>query len=176
MILVLGSSNDKVYPRFIQELRAKGHDSAIVDEDCAGEYQVRREERDGREVWRVFGDGCVGTRPVGSIFVRHAVARTLDPQVTVPMASLQAALNRMLLAACCPVINHPSCAFSNYAKPHQTRLLAAAGFDVPKTLVTNVSQEARRFYDECGGQVIFKGVSNMMSLAQVLTRENMHRL
>jgi len=130
----------------------------------------------GEEVWRVFGDGCDGARPVGAIFVRHAVARTLDPDIVGPISNLQASLNRMLLAAACPVVNPPSRAFSNYSKPYQLSLLAQAGFDVPRTLVTNVPGEALRFYDECQGHVIFKGASNVMSLAQVWKPEHFERV
>jgi len=176
MILVIGSSNDRVYPKLVRRLQASNCTHVIVDEDHATRYQLSRDECRGTATWRVLGDGCSGSRPVGSIFVRHAVARTLDPTVTGPMGELQTALNRMLLTAPCPVINHPSNAFSNYAKAYQTRLLAAAGFDVPKTLVTNIRAEALRFYDECGGKVIFKGASNVMSLAQVLKPQNMDRL
>ena len=42
------------------------------------------------------------------------------------MSALQASLNRLLLATPCTVINRPSAAFSNYSKPYQLGLLAAA--------------------------------------------------
>ena len=55
-------------------------------------------------------------------------------------------------------------------------LLAGFGFDVPRTLVTNIPDEAMRFYDECGGRVIFKGASNVMSYAQVWRSEHFERV
>ena len=109
MILYLGSSRDKVYPRLVQELEDSGHPFVVVDEDHASRYEVRCEG--GR--WRIHGDGCTGDRPVGSIFVRHAVARTMDPEVVVPMNRLQVSLNRLMLMSPCPVINRPSKAYSN---------------------------------------------------------------
>ncbi len=176
MILVLGSSRDRVYPRLMMELATSGLPCAVVDEDRARSYNIERECPDGRETWRIFGDGCVGARPVGSIFVRHAVARTLDPEVVAPMSALQTRLNRMLLTTLCPVVNRPSQAFSNYSKPYQLGLLAQAGFDVPKTLVTNIPAEALRFHAECEDRVIFKGASNVMSFAQVWRTEHFERV
>ena len=172
MILFIGSSKDKVYPRFLAELESSGHPFALVDEDQAPSYAVESDNAG----WRVYGDGCVGRRPVRSIFVRHAVARTLDLSVVGPMSSLQTTINRMLLESCCPVVNRPSRAFSNYSKPYQLGLLAQAGFDVPKTLVTNIPEEALRFHDECRQKMIFKGVSNVMSFAQVFKSEHFDRL
>jgi glutathione synthase/RimK-type ligase-like ATP-grasp enzyme len=172
MILFLGSSRDKVYPRLLEELENSGHEFAVVDEDHAAEYTIEREN----QKWRIRGNQCDGSRPVGSIFVRHAVARTLDPAVVVPMSRLQVDLNRLLLATRCPVINRPAKAYSNYSKPYQLGLLAQAGFDVPRTLVTNVPEQALCFHDELGGRVIFKGVSNVMSFAQVWKSEHFERV
>jgi glutathione synthase/RimK-type ligase-like ATP-grasp enzyme len=39
-----------------------------------------------------------------------------------------------------------------------------------------VPAEARRFYDECGGAVIFKGTSNVVTLAQILKPEHLPRM
>src|SRR5207302_5699921 len=69
MILVLGSSQDKVYPKLVRTLVASKCNHVIVDEDQASKYRLKREELDGKVTWRVFGDGCAGSRPVGSIFV-----------------------------------------------------------------------------------------------------------
>jgi glutathione synthase/RimK-type ligase-like ATP-grasp enzyme len=168
MILYIGSSRDKVYPKLISELAALDQPFAVVDEDKAEEFDVRFH---GGE-WRIYGLECVGERPIGAIFVRHAVARTLDPAVTMPMAALQVRLNRLLMTTDCPVANQPGNAFSNYSKVYQLRLLQAAGFDIPRTLLTNVPEEARRFYEDCEGKVIFKGASNVMSYAQVWKDEH----
>ena len=165
MILVLGSTRDTVFPRLVRELGNTGQTFASVDEDAPERYQV---VQDGVN-WRLFGGDCIGVRQVRSVFVRHAVPRTLDPNVTQPMAALQARLNRILPDAGCLVVNQPGCALSNYSKPFQLSLLAAAGFAVPRTLVTNSPAEARRFISALDGAVIFKGVSNVMSFAQLLT-------
>lgn len=176
MILVIGSSADAVYPKLIFSLRESGHPFAVVDEDNPSHYSVYSEEYNGQAVFRIKGDGCYGKNPVRSIFVRHAVARSLNIQHLKQMGILQADLNRMLLFTGCPIINPPANAYSNYAKPYQLGLLVQAGFDVPKTLVTNIPDEARKFFEECEGSVIFKGVSNMITLAQVLEPEKFERI
>lgn len=176
MILFLGSSADSVYPRLGLHLRESGHPFVIVDEEQFGRYAVNREVGDGHTRFRFMGDDCNGQRPVGAVFVRHAVVRKLDSQYVQEMTALQAQLNQAICAAECPVMNPPANAFSNYSKPYQVALLASAGFEVPKTLVTNMPEKAHRFWEECKGEVIFKGASNVTTLAQVLTPELLPRL
>jgi len=176
MILALGSSRDRVYPTLLARLREAGHPFVTVDEDNPEEYTVHREQGNGRFVYRITGNGCSGKNPVGGIFVRHAVARTLDLAPLGRMGALQLSLNQMLLSTDCPVINHPSRAYSNYSKPFQVELLARAGFDVPHSLITNMPDEARRFCKEYDGDVIFKGTSNVLTLAQRLRSEHVPRI
>lgn len=176
MILVLGSSRDSVFPQLNRQLREDGHAFLAVDEDNPGRYAVKREGANGDSRYRVLGGDCRGLTPVTSIFVRHAVARTLDPDALQQMGHLQGQLNCMLRAARCPILNPPSSALSNYSKAYQVALLAEAGFDVPRSLVTNSPEAARRFLEECGGEVIYKGVSNVTTLAQLLRAGNLARL
>lgn len=172
----MGSSADSVYPRLSMHLRECGHPFVIVDEDHPEQYVVTSESSNGDTRFRIRGDECNGARPAGAIFVRHAVVRKLDPQYVQPMAALQLELNRALRFAACPVMNPPANAFSNYSKAYQVALLSEAGFEVPRSLVTNIPERARAFWEECHGEVIFKGVSNVTTLAQVLTPALLPRL
>lgn len=176
MILVLGSGTDKVTPQLIRRLRRDGARYAFLDEDHPRRYQVYFEASQGRPVFRLIGGDCRGSEAVGSVFVRHAVARTLRPDHVRDVGNLQTSLNRMLLHAACPVINQPANAYSNYSKPYQLGLLAQAGFRIPRTIVTNIPNEARCFVEQCGGTVVFKGVSNVTTLAQLLSQENLSRI
>lgn len=176
MILYIGSSADKVYPRLVQVLADSGQPFVVVDEDHPANFNVAFDTSLSNQTYRITGEGCNGQRRVGAIFVRHAVARTLDSSHLRQMGSLQGSLNRVMLGTRCPIINNPANAYSNYSKPYQVGLMAAAGFDVPRTLVTNSSQRAARFYRDCKQKVIFKGVSNVMTFAQRLTEENFSRL
>jgi glutathione synthase/RimK-type ligase-like ATP-grasp enzyme len=176
MILVLGSSRDHVFPQVTRHLQESGHPFVAIDEDNPGRYSVQREASNGQSAFRILGDNCTGQTPVASIFVRHAIARTIDPDQMQKMAQLQGEFNFMLRAAWCPILNSPANALSNYSKAYQVALLAQAGFDVPRSLVTNDPQAARAFWEECNGQVVYKGVSNVTTLAQLLTPDNLSRL
>lgn len=176
LILAIGSSTDKVFPKVIRHLQESGHPFLAVDEDHGTPLSVQCELDAGRPCFRVSGNGCSGDRPVGSIYVRHAMARTMEPVEGLRLGALQTRLNGMLMFARCPIVNPPANAYSNYSKPYQLGLLEDAGFECPRTLITNNCEEARRFWEQSNGQVIFKGVSNVMSLAQVLTPERMCRM
>jgi len=62
------------------------------------------------------------------------------------------------------------------SKPYQQRLIEQYGFLVPKTLVTMVPEEARRFYDDCKGRVIYKSISAERSIVKPLTPADFPRL
>jgi glutathione synthase/RimK-type ligase-like ATP-grasp enzyme len=176
MILVLGSSHDHVFPQLTHHLRESGHPFLAIDEDAPTRYTIQREPANGNSIFRIVGDGCDGRTPVKSIFVRHAVARKLEPEYLQQMGQLQAELNFMLRVARCPILNPPANSLSNSSKAYQVALLARAGFDVPRSLVTNIPEAARSFWEECNREVVFKGVSNVTTLAQLLTPKTLPRL
>lgn len=177
MILVLGSSADSVYPRLMAGFRESKAAFAFIDEDHPENYEVRIEQPNRRKfLFRIIGNGCTGKRLIGGIFVRHAVARTLDPEHLMQMGRLQSSLNQMLLSASCPIINPPHNSYSNYSKPYQLGLMVQAGFEVPRSLVTNIREEALRFYELNSRSVIFKGASNMMTLAKILKPKHFRRM
>lgn len=176
-ILVLGSLSDPVVPRVLQALRDDGRPVAFVDEDRPADYQVRCEHTPGAApVFRITGTDCQPDRPISAIFVRHAVGRTLDAQHLRRLGELQANLNRLLHFAECPRMNPPAAAYATYSKPNQLRRLANAGFEIPRTLVTNDVTEASKFLESCGGQVLFKAASHVMTLSQIIRPEDLERL
>jgi glutathione synthase/RimK-type ligase-like ATP-grasp enzyme len=74
------------------------------------------------------------------------------------------------------VVNRRQASHTNMSKPYQQRLISQHGFQVPKTLVTMVPEEARAFYDQCQGRVIYKSISVERSIVKPLTPEDFHRL
>lgn len=74
------------------------------------------------------------------------------------------------------VINRPLAAASNASKPLQLRRIAGFGFAVPRTLVSNVSTDVRRFYDECAGRVVYKSASGRRSIVRRLGAGDLARL
>src|SRR5262249_46483072 len=103
MILVLGSSVDGVYPKLVATLREAGYPYVAIDEEHAQNYQVQQDRNVERPLFRIRGNGSNGQSPVGAIFVRHAMVRTLDQSKLGSMSALQLSLNQMLLTTDCPV-------------------------------------------------------------------------
>jgi len=73
------------------------------------------------------------------------------------------------------VVNRPAAMASNSSKPYQAQLIAAAGFDVPPTLVTDDGQEVLAFQREYG-RVIYKSISGARSIVTELRDTDAERL
>jgi hypothetical protein len=67
------------------------------------------------------------------------------------------------------VINRPSAEASNHSKLFQARDIAAVGFSVPRSLVTNEPERVREFQARYG-RVIYKSMSSVRSIVQELGR------
>lgn len=74
------------------------------------------------------------------------------------------------------VCNRPSASATNYSKTWQQQAIAACGFAVPRTLVTNVPDEAREFYQRSRRRVIYKSLSARRSIVKRMTDEDLPRL
>lgn len=68
------------------------------------------------------------------------------------------------------VVNRPAAARSNGSKPAQSRKIAAAGFDVPATLVTTTPSAAEDFRAR-HGRVIVKSASGARSIVRMLSAD-----
>jgi glutathione synthase/RimK-type ligase-like ATP-grasp enzyme len=74
------------------------------------------------------------------------------------------------------VVNRPAASHSNGSKPYQQQIIARHGFRVPRTVVTTVPEEARRFYEVCRGRVIYKSISAQRSIVRRITADDLERL
>ncbi len=74
------------------------------------------------------------------------------------------------------VVNPPYSSGSNASKPYQASLFHQFGFRTPETLVTNLPEAARAFYDAFQGQVIYKSISYVRSVVQPMKPEDLDRL
>jgi len=84
-------------------------------------------------------------------------------------------LLQWLDAAPCRVMNRPKNGLSNLSKPYQAQLIAACGFKVPPTCVTNNAAAAMAFKQRWG-EVIFKSVSSARSIVKELDGVDMLQL
>jgi glutathione synthase/RimK-type ligase-like ATP-grasp enzyme len=175
MILVIGNPTDPVTGRLTAVLGRVGARFATIDERAAGSYEIERSVDNGSVRWRIRGGECVGERAVGAIFVRHE-SDAPDRTARLALQKLRRQLDLLLMSTGCRAINRPASAAANYSKPYQLRQMAAAGFLVPRTLVTNLAGAARRFIRDLDGRVIFKGVSNLKTIPQVLQPQHLEQL
>lgn len=97
-----------------------------------------------------------------------------DPQ-RLHCRNLHDALLRWIEVAPCRVVNRLGPMGSNGSKPYQAQLIAAAGFDVPETLITNDPGLARAFIRE-HGRVIYKSASSVRSIVDTVTPADDARL
>lgn len=73
------------------------------------------------------------------------------------------------------ILNRLKACNTNMSKPHQIRLIAACGLDVPRTLVTNDPERALAFR-AAHGAVIFKSISAQRSIVRRLEGGYLARL
>lgn len=73
------------------------------------------------------------------------------------------------------VVNRPAAGASNLSKPYQLRRIAAAGIDVPETLVTTDSRQARAFLAR-HGKLVYKSISGVRSIVSTLDAASTERL
>jgi glutathione synthase/RimK-type ligase-like ATP-grasp enzyme len=76
----------------------------------------------------------------------------------------------------CPVVNRIAGGMSNHSKPLQALLIRQAGLLPPETLVTTDPEAARAFYEECGGEVVYKSLSGIRSIVRRLRPAQLSRL
>jgi hypothetical protein len=175
VILVIGNPADPVIERVTAALVSVAVSFARVDERSPLTYEIERSV-DGKNVrWQIRGGECVGQRAVGAIFVRHEPDAP-DRSTLEALRKLRQQIDKLLLSTVCKVMNRPACATSNYSKPYQLRQMAAAGFLVPRTLVTNLPSAALRFIRDLGGKVIYKGVGNLKTIPRLLQPHDLERL
>lgn len=81
------------------------------------------------------------------------------------------------IVSCAPaiVVNRPSAGRSNWSKPFQLRLIAAAGLQVPDTLVTTDAEAALSFLVE-HKRIVYKSISGIRSIVATLTLADADRL
>jgi hypothetical protein len=116
------------------------------------------------------------------VYVRYlgAEGRAVMPDINAGLASAiysecDAGLMALLEYLPCAVVNRSAGALSNHSKPYQAMLIKECGLAVPRTLVTNDPDEARRFYHECNGDAIFKSLSGVRSIVRRIGPEHQAR-
>ena len=106
-------------------------------------------------------DKCINLEDIGSIWYRrpnpiHADIHLPLIQQTFIEREARAALWGQLRTIDGKWVNHPDAIRAASYKVQQLSLASKLGLHIPKTLITNSSDDFLCFYEECHGQVIYK--------------------
>jgi hypothetical protein len=120
---------------------------------------------------------------ISSVYVRYVQWSERNPYLNLRKEFLPAiyaegdcCLNSMLESLPCPVVNRMIGSISNGSKPYQALQIRRCGFRIPPTIVTTNPEAARRFYEEYGGDVIYKSIGGTRSIVRRMNGKSFARL
>jgi glutathione synthase/RimK-type ligase-like ATP-grasp enzyme len=183
MVLICGNPLEAVTAFLCSRLKMFGIDHRILDlRTVSDAVSIDWSWQDGRAVgsmsstdWKLQFDELTGVyfRNVwpdepgdddeSEADVYPAYPRT-DPRIAAVLNSLP-----------CRVVNRPAAMYSNRSKPFQSLIIRRFRFKIPRTLITNDPEVAKRFYDECEGKVISKLISGVRSIVRRWNEDDLER-
>lgn len=185
MILLVGPVTDPTMAYVCARLLAKDAHFLLLDARLYPDQFDVTWSIQGRhmEGWLSYGAQRIALRAIRSVYVRYIGLAALSRRALLSQqesdlrqAEFLQTLVSFLDTMPALVMNRPAAALSNQSKPYQQQLIASHGFRTPKTIITTVPEEARRFYDECDGRVVYKSISSQRSIVQRLTPDDFPRL
>lgn len=173
MILIFGMVRDSGIAYLLQRLLERRERFVVLDSRRFPQDFQLDWQSDGRDMEGSFSGGgqTIDLTEVRSIYVHH-----LFPPERAEGRESFAMLHGFLNAVPRLVCNRPSASMTNFSKTYQQQIIARHGFLTPRTLVTNVPDEARAFYDQCGRRVIYKSLSGLRSIVRRMTDADLDRL
>ena len=175
MILLMGPMADPVLANVCARLAARNADLMLIHPEAEGDSWDITWSTEGGGVADLLriGNRTVHLSKITSVYLRSMGSRAAStPRERMIVTSLWEFAESLPVL----VVNRREASHTNMSKPYQQQLIARLGFKVPKTLVTMVPEEARTFYDECQGRVIYKSISAERSIVKPLTPEDFPRL
>lgn len=175
MILLMGPMADPVLANVCARLAVRNADLMLVHPESDGQdWDVSWSTDNGRVVGRIrLGQRVIDAASIEAVYLRGVGARSAStPRERMVATTLWEFAESLPVL----VVNRRQPGHTNMSKPYQQRLIEQYGFLVPKTLVTMVPEEARRFYDDCQGRVIYKSISAERSIVRPLTPADFPRL
>jgi glutathione synthase/RimK-type ligase-like ATP-grasp enzyme len=171
MILVFGALLDGQIGCLLHRMATRGVSFRLLDPRQCGSLFELEWELDGSDfAGRLVYDGTV--TPLSE--VRSAYAHILRVPRSEPRS--ERLIGSFLESAPILVANRPSSSATNFSKPWQLQLVAEAGFEVPRTLVTYVPERALDFFERCRRRVVYKSLSSRSSIVRRMTEADLGRL
>ena len=184
MILLCGIPSESPVTLVASELATLGAPFLILNQRKVAHWDIAMSiTDDGLSGWLNLDGTLFSLADFSGIYLRLMDDRELPEFKAAPAGSPFRALCRarhevlLLWVELTParVLNRAAAMASNFSKPYQSQLIAAAGFDVPPTLVTNDPTavcEFRRHHR----RIIFKSISSARSIVRELTDADEMRL
>jgi glutathione synthase/RimK-type ligase-like ATP-grasp enzyme len=182
VIVVWGISGDGPARAACEALADNGEAPLMLDQFEVARSDLSFEETDASDGWLMFGDQRIDLSSITAVYPRpYESARVLRAAGEVDLEAARHAArfdDTMLLwleLTSALVVNLPSAMTSNGSKPLQSAIIAAAGFDVPDTLLTTDAGAAAEFRDR-HGRVIYKSIGGVRSRVSLLENQTLERI
>src|SRR5688500_9828572 len=107
--------------------------------------------------------------------LKNKVYNYIGEQAAQKSMLVHAQFIQWLEIATCRIFNRPWDMLSNFSKPFQSQMIAAAGFMIPPTCITSDVNVLNNFRERHPG-VIFKSISSARSIVKELDELNLHEL
>ena len=175
MILFFGYGDDTALLRAIEAAQHLGIEHCLLDQQALDGCDLRLGgtrnagvlARPGSRIPLADFDSAY-TRPLAPVAAPDTPAHDREAQILATMVT-------WLDVADARVVNRPRDMHSNGSKPYQAQLIAAAGFEVPESLITTDPDEVREFADRVG-PLVFKSISGIRSIVRRLDDGYLSRL
>jgi len=185
MILVCGGLADSVTELVCARLESFGYPYRLLDLGTyPSGFQIKWHWQGDHPTGFIAGsDWRVDLDELTGVYVRY-----VGPEGRAPVSNLDSELATAVYAECdsglmallehleCAVVNRASGGMSNHSKPYQALLIRESGLLTPPTLVTNDPDEARGFYEENHGEIIYKSLSGLRSIVKRVTEDRLNRM
>jgi hypothetical protein len=185
MILVCGGLSDSVTELVCARLEARKYAYRLLDQGrYPSGYTVHWEWTAGRAQGFIAAPGWqLDLNEITGVYARYlgAEGRVPPPAIDKEIlpgiyAEADAALIALFEDLPCTVVNRLRGGMSNCSKAYQALLIEQCGLKAPETLVTNDPAEAKAFFEECSGDVIYKSLSGIRSIVRKLSNDHLDRL
>lgn len=170
MILVWGPSDDPPVERVLEELRNRSAEVVHIEDRHLAELRYDVVQAAAPTGWVELDGREVPLDRIAALYLRPGGGVTNPAGVAAARVLLGVAAS-----ASATVVNRPAAGRSNWSKPFQLGLIAAAGFSVPDTLVTTDPVMARAFLAH-HGRLVYKSVSGVRSIVSTLAADDAERL
>jgi glutathione synthase/RimK-type ligase-like ATP-grasp enzyme len=170
MILFYGRPEDSPLARAISEAEAAGVEHRVIDQAALADHDLSINAcDDGLHGLVTIAGEQLPLAAFSAVYARplELVGPFADSDQERRARGFHEAFVEWLDVADALVVNRPAAMASNSSKPYQAQLIAAAGFEVPATLVTSEPDEVAAFRRE-HGRVIYKSVSGIRSIVREL--------